>query len=131
MSWYLFLRHIHIASVVLSITLFIFRGGLMMADARLLQHRVLKVLPHVVDTVLLASAIGLSVLMQQYPFVHGWLTAKVVALLLYILLGTIAIKRGPTRRSRIIAFVLAVAVFAYILSVARAHHPAGFLLLLS
>lgn len=80
-------------------------------------------MPHVIDTVLLSSAIGLVIVVQQYPFVHDWLTAKLFALIVYIVFGSIALKYGATRRIRITAFAAALAVFAYIVSVALSHHP--------
>ncbi len=76
-----------------------------------------------VDTLLLASAIWMAVASRQYPFVEGWLTAKVIALLAYIGLGTIALSRGRTKRARAIAWLLALAVFGYIVGVALARDP--------
>jgi len=124
-QYYLALRHVHIACAVLTIALFVLRGGLMIAESRWLQTPVLRYLPHVVDTVLLSSALMLLGIVHQYPFVHGWLTVKVVLLVVYIVLGSIAIKRGRTRRVRIAAFVAALATVGFIYTVARAHHPLG------
>ena len=93
----------------------------------LLQARWVRVAPHVNDTLLLASGIGLAVLLQQYPLVHGWLTAKFFALIAYILLGTVAIKRGRTRGTRIAAWIVALLVFGYMVAVARTHDPLPFL----
>ena len=76
-----------------------------------------------VDTVPLVSAIALAAVTAQYPFVQPWVTAKVLALLLYILLGTVAIRRGRTRRQRTVAWILALAVFGYLVAVARARVP--------
>ena len=84
----------------------------------MLARRWVRVLPHVVDTVLLASAIALAVMIRQYPLAHDWLTAKVFGLIAYIVLGTIALKRGRTRAVRITAFWSALLVFAYIVAVA-------------
>jgi len=117
------LKTIHLTCAVLSISGFLLRGFWMMKSSPLLQHRMTKILPHVIDTLLLVSAIWMTVIIQQYPFVHGWLTAKVVALIVYILLGTIALKRGKTREIRIAAFAGAVVVFAYIAVVALRHSP--------
>lgn len=66
--------------------------------------------------------------MEQYPFVHDWLTAKVLGLIVYIILGSIALKYGPTKPIRAMAWVAALAVFGYIVSVALTHTPRGFLL---
>jgi uncharacterized membrane protein SirB2 len=124
-EYYLPLRHLHIACAILSIALFAFRGGLMIAESPLLRGRVLRTLPHVVDTVLLTTALMLTTVVHQYPFVHGWLTLKVVLLVVYVVLGSIAIRRGRTKRVRIVAFVAALATVAFLVTVARAHHPLG------
>lgn len=125
MNTYLVLRDIHIYSVVASFVLFAFRGYLMMIESGLLQTKVLRILPHVVDTILLLSAIWLTVIISQYPFVHHWLTVKVLLLVVYIVLGTLAIKRGRTKPIRMTAFFAALAVFVFIVTVAIAHHPLG------
>ncbi|MGA7949732.1 MAG: SirB2 family protein [Thiobacillaceae bacterium] len=112
---------IHVSTVAITLPLFVLRGIWMTADSPRLQARWVKILPHVNDTILLASGIGLAVLLRQYPFVNGWLTAKLLALLAYMVLGTIALKRGKTRPIRITAFLLALAVFAYLVAVALTH----------
>lgn len=130
MHWYTLLKTIHVSSVVLSLSLFVLRGGAMLADSDWRHRRVIRIAPHVVDSILLASAIALVVIIQQYPFVDAWLTAKVCALLAYIALGTIALKRGRTKLIRAIAAVAALVVFAYIVSVALSHNAYGLLLAL-
>jgi len=115
---YLTLKTVHVGSVAASYLLFFVRGVWMMRGSPLLGERWVRVVPHVVDTVLLASAIALAVMSRQYPFQAGWLTAKVLGLILYIALGTIALKRGRTRRVQIAAWVAAQMVFAYIVAVA-------------
>jgi uncharacterized membrane protein SirB2 len=113
------LRAAHVAAVVISIGLFALRGAWMVADSPLLTTRVVRILPHVVDTVLLAAGVGLAVLSHQYPFVQPWLTAKIVGLVLYTVLGTIALKRGRSRGVRILALTAALAVVAWIVATAR------------
>ncbi len=125
----LLVKHVHVACAALSIAGFVLRGALMMRDSALLQAKFARIAPHVVDTLLLASAILLSWQSAQYPFAQGWLTAKLAALVAYIVLGTAALKRGRTKRVRIVAFALAVLVFAYIVSVALTRDPSGFLTL--
>lgn len=115
---YLALKLIHVACVALSFAGFIVRGVWMIRESPLLRQRWVRVAPHVVDTILLASAIALAVLLRQYPFVHGWLTAKVAGLALYIALGMVALRFGATRRVRIGAWLLAQVVFAYVVAVA-------------
>ena len=124
-EYYLVLRNVHIACAILTITLFVLRGSLMLANSAWQQNVVLRYLPHAVDTVLLTTALMLTTVIQQYPFAVGWLTAKVVLLVAYIMLGSIALKRGRTRQVRVVAFVAALATVAFLASVARAHHPLG------
>lgn len=128
MTNYLLAKTIHVASVILSLGGFAARGALMLIASPLLNTRFVRIAPHVVDTVLLASALWLAWIIRQYPFVHGWLTAKVIGLLVYIVLGAIALRRGRTRRVRIAAFLGAAATACYIVSVALTHDPRGFLL---
>ena len=125
MSIYYLVYLIHVSAVILSVGGFVVRGGLMLADSPLLNAKPVRVVPHIVDTVLLASALWLAWMIHQYPFVHHWLTVKVVALVVYILLGMVALRRGPTKPVRATAFVLALATAGFIVSVALAHHPLG------
>lgn len=113
----------HVSCAALSYALFATRGIWMLRNSSLLQRRWVKTVPHVVDTALLASAIGLAVMSQQYPLVAPWLTAKVIALLLYIALGMIALKRGKTKSVRIAAWIAAQMVFVYIVAVAVTRSP--------
>ncbi|MEQ1438382.1 SirB2 family protein [Fontimonas sp. SYSU GA230001] len=122
---YLTLRGIHIGCVIVSGSLFLLRGVFVLGAARAARWRLWRWLPHLIDTVLLVSAAALAWTIRQYPFVHAWLTVKVLALPLYIALGSIALKRGRTRRARAAAFVAALAVFLFIVSVARRHDAWG------
>jgi uncharacterized membrane protein SirB2 len=99
------------------------RGVLMLADSPVLQARFVRIAPHVVDTVLLASALWLAWSLGQMPFLSGWTTAKLLALVAYIGLGTVALKRGRTKQLRVAAFAGALAVVAYIVSVAVTRDP--------
>lgn len=121
------LKHSHMLFAVISGVFFLVRGCWMLMDSQMLQKVWVKVLPHVNDTLLLVCAIGLCVVTQQYPFVESWLTVKVFMLIAYILLGTIALKRGKTKSIRVVAFFAALASFIFMVSVARTHHPLGFL----
>lgn len=114
---------IHIATAFISITGFTVRGFWMLTDSQLLQKKLVKIIPHINDTILLVTAIILAIQIQQYPFTDSWLTAKLVALIVYIVLGTVALKRGKTKSIRTGAFVLAIVVFVYIISVAGTHDP--------
>lgn len=120
------LKATHIACAILSIAGFALRGPMMFAGSPLLAARFVRVAPHVVDSVLLASALALAWLSGQYPFAQGWLTAKVLALVAYIALGTVALKPGRSRVARRTAFVLALATALYIVSVALTRDPWGY-----
>lgn len=130
MNIYLAVKYVHVVCALLSISGFVVRGVWMMTGNPLLARRPVKILPHLVDTLLLASALLMVWMSAQYPFVQSWLTAKVIALVLYILLGTVALKRGTTRGIRITAWWLALLVFAYIVSVAFSRSALGFLALI-
>lgn len=124
---YLAIKHLHVTCVVLSLIGFLLRGSWMLSGSALLQHRLTRILPHLVDTTLLLSAIWLAVAIRQYPFDAPWVTAKVLGLLAYIGLGTIALKRGRTRTIRLAALGAAIAVYLWIVSVAFSKNAAGFL----
>jgi uncharacterized membrane protein SirB2 len=117
------LKAVHVGSALLSITGFVLRGIWMLQDSPGLRARATRILPHVIDTVLLVSAIALVVRLQQFPLAHAWLSAKLFALLAYIVLGSIALKYGKTRRGRVLSFGLALAVFLYIVLVAMTRSP--------
>ena len=115
---YLAIKYIHITCAILSGSLFLLRGYWMLVESEMLQRRWVKVVPHIVDTLLLTSALIMVFWSGQYPFVQSWLTAKVIALIVYIALGTIALKRGKTKAVRSGALLAAIVTFAYIVSVA-------------
>ena len=120
---YLTLKTIHVAAAALSIAGFVVRGVWMLRGSPLLHARWVRVVPHVVDTVLLASAIGLLVVLGLYPWNHAWLSAKLLALVAYIVVGAVGLRYGRTRRVRTVAWLAAIAIFAYIVGVARTHSP--------
>ena len=121
------IRTIHIASVILSGALFMSRGMLMLARSRLASHALLRYSSIAIDTVLLASALMLVSVLHAYPFVQHWLTVKVLLLVVYIVLGTLALKRGRTRTVQVASYFAALFVFAFIVGVARTHDPWGIL----
>ncbi|SDY83223.1 SirB2 family protein [Nitrosomonas sp. Nm58] len=124
---YTLLKLVHISSVMLSYLLFLTRGIWMMRASAQLQQRWVKIMPHVIDTVLLSSAIMLAILIQQNPLVDSWLTAKVVGLLIYIGLGMVALRFGKTRIVKVSAWIMAQLIFFYIVLVALTKNPAIFL----
>jgi len=116
-------KDIHVSCVILTFIFFFIRGLWMIVDSALLQRKWAKWVPPVIDTTLLASAIVLSVTLHQYPFVHAWLTAKVVALFFYIGLGMLALTYGKTKKIRIINWLAAQLCFIYIVAVAITKTP--------
>lgn len=116
---YALIKLIHMSCAGLSFSLFFLRGVWMLNAPEWLQRRWVRIVPHVVDSALLGSAATLAVLSRQYPGVENWLSAKVIALLVYIVLGMIALKRGRTRGIRLLAWLAAMTVFVYIVAVAR------------
>ena len=123
---YLALRNLHITCAIVSGLGFFLRGLAAMLDSPLINRRWVKTVPHVVDTVLLSSAISMAVISSQYPFAQSWLTAKLVALVLYILLGVMALRKGRSKTWRGVFFVSALLVYTYIVSVALRRNPLGF-----
>jgi len=124
-EFYAQIKWTHIAAVITSGSLFALRGAGTLAGARWPMWAPLRYLTYTVDTVLLTAALMLATILHQYPFVHGWLTAKVLLLVLYIVLGTFALKRAGTLRARAWCYLAALAVFLCIVSIARAHNPLG------
>jgi uncharacterized membrane protein SirB2 len=120
---YVALKQLHIACVVLSYVGFVVRGIWMMRASPLLTARWVRIAPHVNDTLLLATAIALAVMSGQYPFQQGWLTAKVIALAVYIALGTVAFRPGRSRGHRVAAWIAAQVLFLYIVGVAVTRNP--------
>jgi len=120
------IKHAHIGIAYLSILLFIIRFALFKFKPVLKSNKLLKILPHVIDTFLLIFAIWLCTIISQYPLTDHWLTAKVIGLVGYIAFGTIAIKQGKTW-----AFIAALVSFAYIFGAAKSHSALSFFSLLS
>ena len=124
---YLLLKHLHMTLAALSGSLFLVRGLWMLADSPMRQRAWVKRVPHLIDSLLLASAIALAWWSGQSPIGNGWLTAKVAALIAYILLGSLALKYGKTRLVRATAFIGALACFGYIVATAITKNPLFFL----
>ncbi len=124
-EFYFGLRAVHMTCAALTIALFFTRGVMMMLDSPRLSHPVVRWTPVAVDTVLLTSALMLTTIIHKYPFTTSWLTVKVVLLVVYIVLGSIALRRGRTKVIRVAAFVAALATVAFLVSVARTHNPLG------
>ena len=127
MTWFEYVKLIHISCAFTSIAGFSLRGYWMAFDHPLLQHRLTRIAPHVIDTLLLASAITMLVILHLSPLAQPWLLAKIIALLLYIGLGMLALRFGRTRKVRVTAWGLALLAAGYMLSVAYSKNPWGFL----
>ncbi|MFZ3081646.1 SirB2 family protein [Rhodoferax ferrireducens] len=125
---YLLVKYLHVTCVVLSVSLFVLRGTLELLAQPWRQWRLLKVAPHVIDTTLLTAALWLAWRIGQYPFVNGWLTAKVLALLAYILLGMRALGKRTPQGQRLPFFLAALLSVGYIVGVALTHSPSWGLL---
>ncbi len=128
---YHLLKGVHIGAVTASLALFALRGAWTWSSSNRLRRRWVRVVPHVVDTVLLASGIALAAILGAFSGTfsgaHAWLEAKVAGLVVYVVLGSIALKYGRSARTRLLAFVAALVTFAWIVSVAISKSPAGFL----
>lgn len=120
------IRTVHIWAVIASGTLFALRGGAFnLLGAAWPKALPVRILSWSIDTILLTAALMLMTVVRQYPFVDAWLTVKVVLLVIYIGLGTVAFRPSRAKRTRIAFWVAALAVFGFIVTVARAHHPLG------
>lgn len=113
-------KHLHISAATLSIIFFAVRAWWSVTGSNRLQMRIVKVLPHVIDTVLLVCGIILTVMLGG---LQAWIVAKIVALVFYVGVGTVAIKRGKTASTRAVAALIAIAIFFYIVGVALTHNP--------
>jgi uncharacterized membrane protein SirB2 len=119
MSAYLFAKHLHQGAVGVTVVLFLLRGTWMLARSPMLERRWVRVVPHVNDSLLLAAALYMTAQIGLQP----WIVAKLVALAVYVVLGTLALRRGRTAALRAWAFAGALIVLAYILAVALTKSP--------
>lgn len=109
---YMMAKHLHLTAVALSIILFILRFVWSQFNPDFLQKKWVKIVPHVIDTVLLGSALWLCTIISQYPFVDGWVTFKVIGVLAYIIMGMLALKWGRTVTMKWVGFIGALAWLA-------------------
>lgn len=122
---YATLKLVHQSAVTLSIAGFFARGWGSLADAAWVRHRVARTLPHLVDTVLLGSALGLAWLLQLNPLGTPWLAAKIAGLLAYIGLGMVALRPQRPPAQRALAWIAALLCFAQIVAVAITKQASG------
>ena len=120
------IKLIHMSTAFISISFFLVRAFWVFRDSDMMNKKWVKITPHVNDTVLLVSAILLTISIEQYPFVHGWLTAKFTALILYVIFGMFALKRAKTKNGKVLFFSLAIITFSYIVMVALTRSASWF-----
>ncbi|QDH69634.1 SirB2 family protein [Marilutibacter alkalisoli] len=130
-EFYLQIKLVHVATIVLSGAIFLARGSALLAGMRWPMAAPVRYLSYGIDTVLLTAAMMLLTILPGALFANGWLLVKVALVVVYIVLGVFALRRGRTRAMRAAAFVLALLVYAQIYFIARAHHPLGALYLWS
>ena len=125
LHWFPQVLAVHVTTVAISGTLFALRGIGRMAGWPIANHVIVRRFSYINDTLLLLAAILLCVIIHQYPFVDAWLTAKVLLLVVYIVLGAIALRHGRSPRTRALAYIGALGTFGLILGVALTQNPWG------
>lgn len=127
-EFYAQIKWVHIAAVLSSGGLFVLRGLLVqLGREHLAMAGPVRYLSYTIDSILLTAALMLLTILPHGVFANGWLTVKLVLLVVYIVLGSYALKRGRSPGARRIGYVLALATFAFMFAVARRHHPLGVL----
>jgi uncharacterized membrane protein SirB2 len=127
-EYYAQIKWLHIAMVLCSGSLFVLRGTATLAGFRFPMAAPVRYLSYGIDTTLLTAALMLATMLPGAAFANGWLTVKLCLIVIYIVLGSLALKRGSTQTARTICFVMAVLVFGSVIGIARTHHPLGLLL---
>ena len=121
-SIYKTLKHAHVSFVVLSYVLFVFRGWVAV-NGTYRPRKLISIFVHGVDTLLLLLGVSLAVLLQINPLVTPWLLIKLIALVGYVLIAAIWVRRGKTKRVRLVGWIVAQVVFLYIVLVAITKNP--------
>lgn len=127
-EYYWQIKMAHIGLVVASGLLFAARGLLVLLGQRWANAATLRYLSYTIDTSLLTAALMLLAVLHLNPFTTAWLAVKLILLVVYIVLGVFALRRARGRRTRVLMYFAALAVFGFMYSVARAHHPLGIFL---
>lgn len=128
---FLTLKFLHVTCAMLTIAGFILRGYWTMNSSVLLQRRVTKILPHIIDTVFLLSGFAIVFVLHIQVMQHGWLLAKFAGLIAYIVLGVFALRLGATPQIKAVAFIAALSVYAYIVGVALTKSVGSWLALIA
>ena len=125
-EWYPEIRHAHMGLVGASGTLFLLRGVGVLTDARWPMRGAVRAASVAIDTLLLGAGVTLWWLLQLNPLLRDhWLGAKLALLIVYIMLGSVAMKRARGPVARAASMLAAVVVFATMISVALTRHPLG------
>lgn len=127
LEFYPQIKALHVWLVLTSGSLFALRGLLVLGGKPLGNHAALRFLSYGIDTALLAAAFMLMTMLHLYPIAQDWLTLKVLLLVVYVLLGVQALRRARTTRARLGWYLAALATYALMFGIARAHHPLGWL----
>lgn len=126
-AFYLQIKLVHVLAVLASGSLFALRGAALLAGQRWAMATPLRYLSYSIDTVLLTAALMLLTILPRGMFANGWLALKLVLLVVYVVLGSLALKRARSDRAHRIAYGAALLTYLYMLGVARTHHPLGWL----
>ena len=126
---YLSIKYLHMLAAALTISGFMLRGFWMLSESPLLNQRFVRIAPHIIDSVFLLTGILLIWILNLPVMTQPWLVTKLVAIVVYIVLGAIALRRGKTKQTRVLAFVMALATFAYIVGVALSKSMASWIAL--
>jgi len=125
MEFYPQIKWVHIFAVMCSGSLFFVRGLMLLNHMKVAMAAPVRYLSYSIDTVLLTAALMLATVLPSAVFANGWLLEKIILLVVYIVLGSFALKRSQNPKNRVWFFIAAVSVYAFMYSVARAHHPLG------
>jgi len=120
---YIVLKQLHLSCIMLTFLLFNFRVIGHLFSATWVRQKWLRVVPHGVDTILLATGILLAIKLQQYPFIDAWLTVKFFALIAYIIFGSLTLKHATSWQTQLLSYIASLLAFAYLVSTALLHHP--------
>ena len=122
-QYFVQIREVHVGCVALSGSLFFIRGSLHLFGQSIANHRILRILSVFIDTVLLSAAVLLTLVLRQFPLTDDWLTTKLVLLVVYVVLGSLTLKRARRRRTQAIAYAAALLTYVAIIGVAVTHNP--------
>jgi uncharacterized membrane protein SirB2 len=117
----------HVGMVFASGALFALRGALVLGGSRWGMAAPVRWLSYSIDTVLFTAAMMLLVVLHMNPAGNPWLALKLVLLVVYVVVGSFALKRGRTPRVRAACYVAALLLYGWMIGVARAHHPLSWL----